>query len=68
MIDRTRRKSAAWMTTRIVVTLAILLVATLVSQRLSETNVVTPEASQPIGYSYLANSAADVWHAFPTGR
>lgn len=55
------------MVTRIVVTLAILLVATLVLQRLFETNSMMPDASQPI-QGYLFHSNDDIWHAFPTGR
>lgn len=67
MTNRIRRKSAARMAARIAVTLAILLVATLISQRWSETNALTPDASQPIP-GYLAYSGGDIWHAFPTGR
>jgi hypothetical protein len=67
MIDRIQRESAARVATRIVVILAILLVAMLVSQRLSETNALMPDASQPI-QGYLVYSGDDIWHAFPTRR
>ena len=64
MTNPIRRKSAARTAARIAVTLAILFVAMLVTQRLSETNALTPDASQPI-QGYLVYSGDDIWHAFP---
>lgn len=68
MTNRIRRKSAARIAARLAITVGILAVAALLSQRLSETNAVpvTPDASLPV--QYLAYSGQDIWHAFPAGR
>ena len=66
MTNRIQRKSAARIAAGLAVTLGILLVAALVTQRLSEINAVTPDASQPI--QYFAYYGQDIWHTFPTGR
>jgi len=68
MTNRIPRNSAAYIATRVVVALVILLLAALKWQQLSEPNALTSGASEPTQYGYPAYSGEDIWHAFPFGR
>jgi hypothetical protein len=68
MTNRIPRKSAARIAARIVVTVAVLLLATFAWQQLSELDAPTSNVSEPVQYGYLAYSGEDIWHAFPIGR
>jgi hypothetical protein len=68
MTNRIPRKSAARIATGIAVALGIYLAASLVWDRLSATDVRTPDSWQLNQYSSLAYSGEDVWHALPIGR
>jgi hypothetical protein len=68
MTNRIPRKLAAHIAARVVVALAILLLAAFIWHQLSEPNALTSGASEPAQFDYLAYSGEDVWHAFPFGR
>ena len=59
------RKSAAHIAARIVVTLGVFLLVTLMWEQVSEPNALPSGASEPAQYGYLAYSGDDVWHRFP---
>ncbi len=62
MTNRTPRKFVTRIATAVAVTAAICMV---VGYRLSATNSLPPDASQPNQYSFLTYSGEELWHVLP---